>query len=62
MVDGVAVLAFPDACGSEVDLELARSLAQRTASADVRVHCADATAMPYRARVFSGAVSFTMFT
>jgi SAM-dependent methyltransferase len=45
----------------EVDQELACSLAQRTASANVRVQCADATAMPYRDRTFSGAVSFTMF-
>ncbi len=44
----------------EVDQELARSLSRRMASANVLVQCADATAMPYRDRVFSGAVSFTM--
>ena len=45
----------------EVDQAWAGSLAQRTAGANVRVQCADATAMPYRDRVFSGAVSLTMF-
>ena len=44
----------------EVDQELARSLAQRTAHSNVRVLCADATAIPYPDRTFSGAVSFTM--
>lgn len=44
----------------EVDRELAHSLGQRTANSNVRVQCADATAMPYRDGTFSGAVSFTM--
>ncbi len=44
----------------EVDQELVRSLAQRTANSNVCVLCADATAMPYRDGTFSGAVSFTM--
>ena len=44
----------------EVDEELARSLGRRTANANVRVQCADATAMPYRDSTFSGAVAFTM--
>jgi len=45
----------------EVDQELALSLAERTADFNVRVLCADATAIPYRDRTFSGAVSLTMF-
>ena len=44
----------------EVDRESARSLGQRMANSNVRVQCADATAMPYRDGTFSGAVSFTM--
>jgi len=44
----------------EVDQELALSLAERTADFNVRVLCADATAIPYRDRTFSGAVSLTM--
>lgn len=44
----------------ELDQELARSLTQRMANSNVRVLCADATAMPYRDRTFSGVVSFTM--
>lgn len=44
----------------EVDEELARSLGWRTENANVRVQCADATAMPYRDSTFSGAVAFTM--
>ena len=44
----------------EVDQELARSLGRRMANSNVCVQCADATTMPYRDRMFSGAVSFTM--
>jgi SAM-dependent methyltransferase len=44
----------------EVDQELARSLGRRMANSNVCVQCADATTMPYRDRMFSSAVSFTM--
>lgn len=44
----------------EVDRELAVSLARRTATDRVQVHCGDGTAMPYRDYSFSAVVSFTM--
>jgi SAM-dependent methyltransferase len=49
----------------EIDRELARALAARTAEAgagaDVEVVEADATAMPFEDRRFTGAVTFAMF-
>lgn len=51
-------------CGSltciEVDRDLARRLGRRTATAGVRVHCGNATAMPYRDSTFSSVVLFTV--
>jgi len=44
----------------EIDPGLASSLSHRMANTNVSVQCDDATAMPYRDRTFSGAVSFTM--
>lgn len=44
----------------EVDPSLASSLCRRTANTNVSVRCADATAMPFPDRLFSGAVCFTV--
>ena len=44
----------------EVDRDLACSLGQRTARDGVRVHCGNATAMPYRDCTFSSVVLFTV--
>ncbi len=44
----------------EVDRDLASFLAKRKAKAGVRVHCGDATAMPYRDCSFSSVVLFTV--
>lgn len=44
----------------EVDRDLASSLEQRTAATGVRVHCGDATAMPYRDGSFSTVILFTV--
>jgi len=44
----------------EVDRNLAGSLAQRTATAGIRVHCGDATAMPYLDCSYSAVVLFTV--
>ena len=44
----------------ELDSELARSLAQRTAARGIRVHCGNGTHMPYRDCSFSALVLFTV--
>jgi 16S rRNA A1518/A1519 N6-dimethyltransferase RsmA/KsgA/DIM1 with predicted DNA glycosylase/AP lyase activity len=44
----------------EVDRDFARQLGRRAATSRIRVHCGDATAMPYRNCTFSTIVSFTM--
>jgi ubiquinone/menaquinone biosynthesis C-methylase UbiE len=44
----------------ELDLNLARSLRERTAASNVKVQVGDATAMPFHDRTFSVVLSFTM--
>jgi SAM-dependent methyltransferase len=44
----------------ELDRELAGCLERRTAARNVRVHCGDATAMPYGDASFSSVVLFTV--
>lgn len=44
----------------EIDPDLAAALRQRPAGTDVAVEQGDATAMPFAASTFTGAVSFTM--
>jgi SAM-dependent methyltransferase len=44
----------------ELDLNLARSLRERTAASNVKVQVGDATAMPFHDRTFSIVLSFTM--
>jgi SAM-dependent methyltransferase len=44
----------------ELDLNLARSLRERTANSNVKVQVGDATAMPFQDRTFSVVLSFTM--
>jgi len=44
----------------ELDLNLARSLRERTATSNVEVQVGDATAMPFRNEMFSVVLSFTM--
>ena len=44
----------------ELDLNLARSLRERTAASNVKVQVGDATAMPFRNEMFSVVLSFTM--
>jgi SAM-dependent methyltransferase len=44
----------------ELDLNLARSLRERTAASNVKVQVGDAAAMPFRNEMFSVVLSFTM--